>query len=202
MITRLNKPETQRWGYRQKGAALAVSLLILMVMTVLGISAMSTTTLQERMANNHRQNQLAFQSAEAALRTAEAWLVANVTGVTALRANFNNAAPVAGLYSERSPVIVDPTRPLPAGVNLFDDTGWLAAGNAVAVNTVNTATLTQSPRYIIQYVGRVGPPPKDYSGKKPDKREYGFRITAIGWGEGANPTSRYLLQSNFRIPLL
>lgn len=184
----------------QKGAALIVSLLILLVMTVLGVSAMSTSVLQERMANNHHQRQVAFQAAEAALRAAEGFLVTNITSVAALRTNFNNAAPVAGLYSERSPVTGDNTRPLPAGVDLYDDTGWLAAGNAVEVVTVNN--VQQRPRYIVEYVGRVGPAPTNYSSKKQDTRQYGFRVTAIGWGEGATPNTRYLVQSSYRMPLL
>lgn len=183
----------------QKGAALVIGLMILLVMTVLGISSMGTTVLQERMANNNRQKQIAFQAAEAALRAAEAFLTTNITNVAALRANFNNAAPVTGLYSERSPITGDATRPLPAGVDIHDDSGWLTAGNAIVVNTVTN--VQQRPRFIIEYVGRVGPAPINYSNKKPDTRQYGFRITAIGWGEGADPNARYLLQSNFRIPL-
>jgi len=53
---------------RQTGAALIVSLVLLLIMTVLGVTAMRTTTLQERMAGNLRDNNLAFQDAEAALR--------------------------------------------------------------------------------------------------------------------------------------
>lgn len=58
----------------QTGAALVVALVFLLVMTVLGVTSMSTTTLQERMAGNFRDNHLAFQAAEAALREGEALL--------------------------------------------------------------------------------------------------------------------------------
>lgn len=184
---------------RQQGAVLVVSLLILLVMTVLGVAAMGTTTLQERMSNNNRQQQVAFQAAEAALRAAETFLSNNVTDLASLSTNFNNGAPVTGLYAERAPVVGVATHPLPGGFDIYDDNDWLAAGNAVVVNTVTS--VTQRPRYIIQYVGRVGPPLTNYTGKNPDTRQYGFRITAIGWGEGASPGSRYLVQSNFRIPL-
>ncbi len=178
---------------------LIVGLLILLVMTVLGVSAMGNTVLQERMAKNNRQQQVAFQAAEAALRAAETYLANTVNSVTALTVNFNSAAPLTGLYAQRPPRTGMATHPLPAGFDIYDDNDWLAAGNAVVVAGVST--VTRSPRYIIEYVGRVGPPPNDYSGKKPDTRQYGFRITAIGWGEGAAPTSRYLLQSSYRIPL-
>jgi len=194
-LTPINKFRAQH----QRGAALVISLLILLVMTVLGVAAMGTTTLQERMANNNRQQQVAFQAAEAALRTAENWLATNITSIPSLTANFNSTAPISGHYAERAPVTGVATYPRPGAFSIYDDNDWLTAGNAVEVATVTT--VTQNPRYIIEYVGRVGPPPTDYSGKKPDTRQYGFRITAVGWGEGATPNSRYLVQSSYRIPL-
>jgi len=184
---------------RQRGAVLVVSLLILLVMTVLGVAAMGSTTLQERMANNNRQQQVAFQAAEAALRAAETFLGNTISDATALRTNFNSVVPVAGLYAERAPMTGVATYPLPAGFDIYDDNDWLAAGSAVEV--ISLTSVTQRPRYIIEYVGRVGAPPNDYSGKKPDTRQFGFRITAIGWGEGAAPNARYLLQSSYRIRL-
>jgi type IV pilus assembly protein PilX len=60
-------------GYRrQRGAIMVVSLLLLLVMTVLALTASQTTTLQERMAGNARDSDLAFQAGEAGLRDAEA----------------------------------------------------------------------------------------------------------------------------------
>lgn len=59
---------------REHGAALIVALMMLLVMTVLGITAARTTNLQERMAGNLRDNNLAFQSAERALREGETFL--------------------------------------------------------------------------------------------------------------------------------
>lgn len=56
---------------RERGAALVVALVFLLIMTVLGVTSMSSTTLQERMAGNLRDNNLAFQAAEAALRNGE-----------------------------------------------------------------------------------------------------------------------------------
>lgn len=56
---------------RQRGAALVVALVFLLIMTVLGVTSMSSTTLQERMAGNLRDNNLAFQAAESALRDGE-----------------------------------------------------------------------------------------------------------------------------------
>lgn len=56
---------------RQRGAILVISLLLLLVMTVLALTASQTTRLQERMAGNARDVDQAFQAAEAGLRAAE-----------------------------------------------------------------------------------------------------------------------------------
>jgi type IV pilus assembly protein PilX len=55
----------------QRGAVLVVSLLLLLVMSVLALGASQATRMQERMAGNSRDYDLAFQSAEAGLRKAE-----------------------------------------------------------------------------------------------------------------------------------
>lgn len=59
---------------RQQGAVLIVSLLLLLIMTLLGVSAMQTTTLQERMAGNTRDRAVALQASEYALRDAEVFI--------------------------------------------------------------------------------------------------------------------------------
>ncbi len=59
---------------RQGGATLIVSLIILLILTLLGVTAMQSATMEERMAGNINDRNLAFQAAESALRTGEAWL--------------------------------------------------------------------------------------------------------------------------------
>lgn len=56
---------------RQSGAVLVISLLLLLVMTLLGLGASQSTRLQERMAGNQRDQEVALQGAEASLRAAE-----------------------------------------------------------------------------------------------------------------------------------
>jgi type IV pilus assembly protein PilX len=58
-------------GHRERGAALVVSLLLLLVMTLLALGASHSTQLQERMAGNQRDMEVALQGAEAGLRAAE-----------------------------------------------------------------------------------------------------------------------------------
>ncbi len=60
---------------KQQGAVLIISLLMLMVMTLLGVTAMQSTILEEKMAGNFRDKHLAFQAAEVALRDGENWLM-------------------------------------------------------------------------------------------------------------------------------
>ena len=56
---------------RQQGVVLIVSLVLLLVLTILGIAAIQSTSLEERMAGNQRSHQLAFEAAEAGLRQGE-----------------------------------------------------------------------------------------------------------------------------------
>ena len=79
----IQRPDTSP-GYaptaqRQRGAILFVSLIILLLMTILGVTAMSNVSMEERMAGNMRDGDMAVQAAEAALRSGEAWLIATVT---------------------------------------------------------------------------------------------------------------------------
>ncbi|WP_273131685.1 pilus assembly PilX family protein [Marinobacter vinifirmus] len=98
---------------RQQGAALLVSLVILLVLTVLALSSMQGTTLQERMVSSQRDAQIALEGAEFALQAAEAEL-AGPTLPT-----FDNSK---GLYEEGED--------LPAGFQtlggILDPENWRA----------------------------------------------------------------------------
>ena len=54
----------------ERGAVLIVSLILLAVLTLLGLSTMSTTSLEERMAANTQESARAFQIAETGLARA------------------------------------------------------------------------------------------------------------------------------------
>ncbi|MDZ7663692.1 pilus assembly PilX family protein [Thiohalophilus sp.] len=73
MTIKAQNPKTIQMNLagKQQGVVLIVSLMLLVVITLLGISGMRNTTLDERMAGNMRDLQLAFYSAESALREAE-----------------------------------------------------------------------------------------------------------------------------------
>jgi len=61
-------------GWRQRGATLIVSLVILAVVTLLGMASMRASNLELRMAASARDRSVAFQAAEAALIRLEAVL--------------------------------------------------------------------------------------------------------------------------------
>ena len=56
---------------KQTGAVLVISLIILLVMTVLGITSLRSATMEEKMSGNSFDRSIAFQAAEAALRAGE-----------------------------------------------------------------------------------------------------------------------------------
>jgi len=55
----------------QSGIALPITLLLLFVMTLVGVTSLRTSTLQEGMSANTRLRQVAFNAAETTLREAE-----------------------------------------------------------------------------------------------------------------------------------
>lgn len=55
---------------RQRGAALVIGLILLLVLTVLAVSGVMTSTLELRMVGNQQQQERAFQAAEIAVEEA------------------------------------------------------------------------------------------------------------------------------------
>jgi len=60
--------------HHERGAVLAVSLIMLLVVTLIAVSSMQGTVMEEKMAGNTRDRNLAFQTAESALREAETYV--------------------------------------------------------------------------------------------------------------------------------
>lgn len=100
---------------RQAGAALIVSLVMLLVLTLLGVTAMQSTTVEERLSGNLRDRNQAFQSAEAALREAERLVISRPD-------LFNNPDPTDGIFVRRileGEQVADPAMP-----DALDDASW------------------------------------------------------------------------------
>ncbi|HLS05371.1 MAG TPA: pilus assembly PilX N-terminal domain-containing protein [Wenzhouxiangella sp.] len=65
---------------KQKGVALIIGLIFLLLLTIIGLSSSNTAVMQERMAGNVSQSNVAFQTAEGNLRGVEKRLVRHVEG--------------------------------------------------------------------------------------------------------------------------
>ena len=63
----MNVITSHKPGKHQHGAALFTALILLIILTLLGLSAMTTTTMEERMAANSQENVRAFQAASTGL---------------------------------------------------------------------------------------------------------------------------------------
>jgi type IV pilus assembly protein PilX len=57
-------------AHDQRGVALVMALVILLVLTILGVAAMNTTTLEERMAGSSQEVTRAFEAAESGVNSA------------------------------------------------------------------------------------------------------------------------------------
>ena len=71
MQTRMMTIKTHK---RQQGVVLLTGLIMLLLMTVVGLAAIRGSNLQETMAGNMRERQVAFQIAESGLREGEEFI--------------------------------------------------------------------------------------------------------------------------------
>jgi type IV pilus assembly protein PilX len=65
----------------QRGVALVVALILLIVITLVGLAAVGGTIMQNKMASNQYDREVAFQNAESALRIAEARIISNPSDI-------------------------------------------------------------------------------------------------------------------------
>jgi type IV pilus assembly protein PilX len=97
---------------RQRGAALFVGLILLILLALIGLASMQSTLLQERMAGNFRTVNLAFQNAEETLRLAEGRIQANANANLAFQPDRQDCAPID--YGTWLPPIAGAPSPAPA----------------------------------------------------------------------------------------
>lgn len=171
--------------YPQQGSALVVSLLMLLVMTLLGVTAMMTSRLQEKMAINARQYNLAFQASESALRTGE-----EETRLAALQ------DPTAYTATCGSGLCLPSTAGTPAWLSTSWTTGTNVRKSATDLAGISSAF---QPMYIIEILPKQSPQGTNISQTTvygPNNTPQYFRITS--YGSGADGTGAVMLQSVFR----
>lgn len=153
----------------QRGVALVVALILLLVATLIGLAASRGTTLQERMSSNTYDRALAFQRSEAALRFAETqitsdWRIANLGGID---------CSIAACAS------------VPTNAFTGTNANWR---NVTALYDVNDTTTPGMPQYYIAFIGTGRAENSFGTGANADSNMYGsanapdnvayFRVTA------------------------
>lgn len=134
---------------RQQGVVLITGLILLVLLTIIGVTASRSTLLEERMAGNMKDQNVAFQSAEAALRVAENYLTGVSLGIFASDTSSSVLAKdPTGLY--RATLSTTQER--------WEQTVWDDGGSVAYPRTPDALTLAvnapegaaEPPRYIIE----------------------------------------------------
>lgn len=201
---------------KERGFVLIVGMLFLIVLTVLVLSMMRTSMLEERMAGNNRDWNVAFQAAESALRDAEREIRTGtrIVGITGFEAGCSDSAGSKGEGLCLQNKCTDTSAAgdcLPIWVDLAkkqNDTGWISGadeGKSVKYGAKTGApeikredggqVLAAQPRYIIEVLSvpdasSLKPPPGQTAQK------YLYRATAVGFGASIN--TRVMLQGTYR----
>lgn len=140
---------------RERGAALIISLILMVLITLVGIASLRNVVLEEKMASNFYDRSLAFQSAEAGLRAGEGVAAAQGTATPkhaqalALPTPTNNtqcsSSCSGGLCSA-------PGAHCEGRWNMAGFTGWTAA-TGVTLN----AQAGSAPQYFVEFLGNTFP---------------------------------------------
>lgn len=170
----------------QQGVALIMSLVMLLILTILGVSSVQTTSMEERMSRNQRDNNMAFQAAESAIREAESYM-----GTNSSLLPFQNSNS-AGRYDVPDNGAVD--------LSTFD---WAtASNNSRGFATIETSItgVADQPKYIIEWIKTVISDEDrlnlDNIGQDTGSgRTQIFRVTA--YGTGATDSAHVMIQTTY-----
>ncbi len=171
----------------QRGMTLIIVLLFLVMLSVLGITAIQTSSLEEKMTGNERDRQVAFEAAEGALRDAE-------------REIFQSLGAGSPFTSGCTDGLCTPSI---TAVPQWEAVDWMSAtpreyGAFSGAGAYPLATLARSPRYIVELLPPMPPSAGNSAGlgaRPSTTNGIPFRITAVGWGRRLSTQVR--LQSVF-----
>lgn len=169
---------------RQHGVALIVAMILLVVVTLMGLAGMQNTALQERMSGNMYDRSVAMQSAEAAVRAAQAAISANPLGWIDCVVELCDAVPANTFTSDR--------------------TDWNVVAAPFLMNDALRAGAT--PEFHIQFIAQSDTEDPFGQASSANSAQYGsmtstsltnfYRITVRSDVPGANPTrARVTLQA-------
>jgi type IV pilus assembly protein PilX len=169
--------------HTQQGIILFVVLVLLLVLSLLGVTLARTQTVEERLAQNDDNHQAAFQAAEAALRAGVDALLAGSytnggTTISLLDSAFNTAVPTPGLY------ILNNESSAPQSIATV--VNWSSAAAVLAYNgpaLPGLPTASQVPTFLIEKLpGATAPAGMCSSSTSTPVNPHVYRITAHGFG--------------------
>ena len=172
----------------QSGVVLAISLIMLVVLTLLGVTAMQSTTLEERMAGNLRDRNLAFQASEGALILAEGWL----SDLSDLPLDKSDGS--GGIWTFNN-MDADTSNGLPWWEEASADAAWWATngGDGSTVIAMGTS-LSSQPTYIIEkFPLTMGPSMRSGAALQSENM---LRVTARG--VGGSESAVVILQTMYK----
>jgi type IV pilus assembly protein PilX len=123
----------------QKGVTLVFSLVILVTLTLVGLTSMQSSQTELAMAGNQRESGLMFQAAEVGLISAE-----NLVKTSTTNSDFTN--PGSGLYTVAAS---DTNYDTP---DYFDESKWDSSSQLVG-SSIHGLDTDEQPRFIIEYLG-------------------------------------------------
>ncbi len=176
----VNRQADINMKHQQQGIVLAVTLIMLLLITLLAVSGMRSTTLEERMASNSRNTNIAFQMAETALREGEQALQANPEALKIINGQTNTIAGIGCVVTKNS---VDFTSPA----------SWSGAGPCDIVGDAAQLGTRKLPQYYIEFLYAVAPVE---TGNGSSSSNCFYRITSHGYGPDVN--SSVTLQSTYK----
>lgn len=144
----------------QRGAALFLAMIFLVLLAVLALAASSTSIMQERMTGGLRNDQLGLMGAESALRGGEEFLwnlsfnagqplppcIAGSTGDCVYNANHKGLLDARAQAFRTSRTWIDPATD---GARAYGRNLTTQTGGAI------TANIASQPRFIVEYIGPV-----------------------------------------------
>lgn len=150
---------------RQRGATLAVALLLLLVITLLGVTAIQVTHMQEKMSSNLQNKELSFAAAESALSAGEAWILGQTH------------EPTVYTTCTTYPCVQEPYQ----NVNLATQTSpWWQQRSAEYTPTIDG--IYTKPRFIIEFMQFVPDSPVVGSSATKSTGVFYYQVTARGTG--------------------
>lgn len=202
------KSTNNRAHRRQRGAALIIALLMLIVLSMFGIGAVRIGLQSAKMGRNQRDRQIAWQAAEAALLDAEydignpnsprytlfgkpqpeTMAVAACSSSGGSSSNSSGSSPAPGLCLPAA----DPRRAVWRRMDRSDGVPGVVYGrySGRIMQTGAGALPAHPPRYLIEIL-----PPTAGNPPKTDRSRL-YRISALGFGP--DESTRVLLQSLYR----